>query len=394
MMNRLHYFQDYWRHVNEVNGESTGKVLNLGMGMPSADVFKTPRLLIKKLHESIDAGDYNLYVPPEGDRACLLEIAEYESSLLPPGARPYGEDNVMLVPGGIQAFSMILAELASANDPILIPTPSYFSLAAQSECRAPTCTLPSDGEYNFRAKDIKGALSSIERLGLMWFCQPNNPTGLYIPAEDLGEIIDIAVGRNTHVVIDESCDNYRYVRRRDLSRNISSAAVLRIKTFSKNPNFAGYRLGYLLADSQVLGRLKQVAPMIYANPTVMASRAVLAEFRMRNGKIPDAGDYDKVTLENHARMKQSRDFLYSALREWDRVAEVIEPEACYYMFARFHFPGTGMEFFRQLLYREMLDVVPGVVFGAPPSDAWIRICFARTVDVLQDGLERIGRILS
>lgn len=392
-MNRLDYFQEYWRNVNEANQESSGQVLNLGMGMPPTTVFKSPRLLIQKLHESIDFGDYNLYVPPEGDQACLREIAEYENSQLPPDARRYDTDSVMLVPGGIQAFSAILTTLASTDDPILTPVPSYFSLSAQSERHAPTLPLPSDDELNFRADDLKLAVADADRLGLMWLCQPNNPTGRYIRRAELGQMIDIAVERGCPLVLDESCDNYRFGRHEGLPHNISSDCVIRIRTFSKDPNFAGYRLGYLLADPHVLERLKHVVPMLYGNPTVMATRAILAEFRMRNGKIPDDGDYQETTLANFARMKESRDFLYTALQGWDRVDEVVEPEACYYLYARFHFHGNSLDLCRRLLREEMLDVVPGSVFGVPEDEASIRICFARTTDVLQDGLDRIARVV-
>ncbi|HXM56151.1 MAG TPA: hypothetical protein VOB72_12235, partial [Candidatus Dormibacteraeota bacterium] len=95
-LDRLRHFNDYWSHVNEANRRCGGRVLDMGMGMPPPDLFKTAPVLIDKLHESIDAGDYNLYVPPEGTADCLTEIVEYENSLLPPEAAPYGPENVML----------------------------------------------------------------------------------------------------------------------------------------------------------------------------------------------------------------------------------------------------------------------------------------------------------
>ncbi|MDQ3785626.1 MAG: pyridoxal phosphate-dependent aminotransferase [Actinomycetota bacterium] len=369
-------------------------MLDLGMGMPSPDVFRTPALLIDKLHESIDAGDYNLYVPPEGDTACLAQIVEYENSLLPVGARPYREENVMLVPGGIQGYSAIVSTLVAVGDQILTPVPSYFSLAARSELHTSTVSFPSDHEYNFRARDLKLAIANLDRLKLMWFCQPNNPTGRYIPADELRQMIDLAADRQCHFVIDESCDNYRFTPYVPNPDNITSPQVIRIRTFSKDPNLAGYRLGYLLADPEVLDRLKRVVPVLYGNPTVMATRAVVADLQMRNGHLrDDHDDYAKVTAENHTLMRASRDYLYSALREWDQVADVILPDACYYMFARFHFDGTGPELFTRLLSEQLLNVVPGVVFGTPESEAWVRICFARPIEALQDGLDRIHRVL-
>jgi aspartate/methionine/tyrosine aminotransferase len=394
-MNRLDHFQEYWRQVNQALRTSPGQVLDLGMGMPAPDVFPTPALLTDKLHEAIDAGDYNLYVPPEGDGACLAQIVEYENARLPVGARPYREENVMLVPGGIQGYSAIVSTLVAAGDQILTPVPSYFSLAARSELHTSTVTLPCDDEYNFRAGDLERVLAGADRVKLMWLCQPNNPTGRYIPVEELGRMIEVAAERDCHLVIDESCDNYRFAAPPGGNpRNITSPAVVRIRTFSKDPNLAGYRLGYLLADADVLDRLKAVVPVLYGNPTVMATRAIIADFRMRNGEIQDDGDYAKVNSENFTRMRESRDYLYNALTEWDRVAEVILPDACYYMFVRFHFAGTGPELFRGLLSEQLLNVVPGVVFGAPEDEAWVRICFARSIETLRDGLDRIRHVLA
>jgi aspartate/methionine/tyrosine aminotransferase len=226
----------------------------------------------------------------------------------------------------------------------------------------------------------------------MWFCQPNNPTGLYIPTDELSRVIELARRHDAYVVLDESCDNYRFISHYALPKNISDSHVIRIRTFSKDPNFAGYRLGYILASPVVLDRIKRIAPIHYGNPTVMATRAITTELRIRNRKLHDA-DHEQVTAENFQLMKQSRDFLHERLAAWDHVEEVILPEACYYMYARFRYPGGSQALFTRLVAEENLNVVPGGVFGAPDDQAWLRICFARTRDVLVDGLERLRRVV-
>jgi aspartate/methionine/tyrosine aminotransferase len=45
--------------------------------------------------------------------------------------------------------------------------------------------------------------------------------------------------------------------------------------FSKDPNLAGYRLGYILAAPAVIERLRSLAPILYGNPTVMARIAAI-----------------------------------------------------------------------------------------------------------------------
>lgn len=392
-MNRLDFFNEYWQHVNETQRRSGGRVLDLGMGMPSPKVFKTPLRILQKLHESIDEGDYNLYVPPEGEAECLDEIAEYENASLPAGARPYTREHIMLIPGGIQAFSLILTLLVNKEDRILVPTPSYFSLSALSELRGRTVTLPGNASYNFTSRELEAALVGGSQLRLMWFCQPNNPTGLYIQTEDQRELIEVGRRHQAHVVLDESCDNFRFNPVGQPPENITAPHVIRIRTFSKDPNFAGYRLGYLLADPGFLARLKEVAPILYGNPTVMATRAITTEFKIKNRKLSDT-DYDQVSLENFKRMEQSRNYLYGRLKEWAKVQEVILPDACYYMFVRFDFAGGSRDLFKRFLAEELLNVVPGVVFGAPEAQAWARICFARPIEVLADGIARMMRVVN
>jgi aspartate/methionine/tyrosine aminotransferase len=391
-LDRLQYFNDYWFHVNETNRHCGGRVLDMGMGMPPPDLFRTPPVLIDKLHESIEAGDYNLYVPPEGTADCLTEIVEYENSLLPREAAPYTAENVMLVPGGMQAFSLLLTVLVVKEDQILVPSPSYFSLSALSERRAGTVAVPGDAGHNFQAHAFAAALAGSDRARLAWFCQPNNPTGLYLPTPVLHEVIELAGERDVFVVLDESCDNFCFGPRPPLAENITDPHVIRIRTFSKDPNFAGYRLGYLLANAHVLDRCKELAPVIYGNPTVMATRAITTEFKIRNRKIADA-EHARLAAANVERMRQARDLLHDCLAGWARVEEVVLPDACYYMFVRFDFAQGSRVLTRKLLSDELLNVVPGTVFGAAERDAWVRICFARSPETLLDAVERMRRVV-
>ncbi|MGH7998820.1 MAG: pyridoxal phosphate-dependent aminotransferase [Brasilonema sp.] len=388
-MDRLGYFQEYWKHINAMEPALKSKVIDLGMGMPNPRVFKTPKIILDKLHESIDKGDYNLYIPSEGDVECLEEIAKYENASLPFGAKPYTIENVMLVPGGIQAFSLITEALLEKEDEILVPNPSYFSLAALSELRFKTRIVP-DEQFNFSYEVYRKYLTKYSKLA--WFCHPNNPTGLYIKPEQLGRIIDLAQANGTYVILDESCDNYVFGDRYEKPDTICSSNVVRIKTFSKEPNLAGYRLGYLLADKHLINRFKNISPVLYGNPTVMANRAITTELRIKNGKIQDE-NYDQVVKENEQRIKINRDFMYEQLKKKYGVYDIILPDACYYMFVQFKFASGSLELYKGLLYEELLNVVPGVVFGMPEKEAWVRICFAREHNLLLEGLKRIDSII-
>jgi hypothetical protein len=48
-MDRLGYFQEYWKHINEMDPALKIKVMDLGMGMPDPHVFKTPKIILDQL---------------------------------------------------------------------------------------------------------------------------------------------------------------------------------------------------------------------------------------------------------------------------------------------------------------------------------------------------------
>ena len=359
------------------------------MGMPPSQIFTTPEIILQKLHESIEKGDYNRYIPTEGEQELLHEIAYFENSRLPSERQIYTADHVMIVPGGIQAFSLLTEALLKPSDEVLVPNPSYFSLAALTEMRYQDRTVPAQ-ELNFTAYAYNNAFTLKTKLA--WFCQPNNPTGLYIKSKELSEIIQKAASFNSYIVLDESCDNFVYDSQYRHPSNIVDGHVIRIRTFSKDPNLAGYRLGYIVAPPSIISKLKKLAPLLYGNPNVMALRAVLTELQIKNGHFSNE-DYTETIAYNYSLMKRMRDFLYTNLLASRFVDTVILPDACYYMLARLDYPKGSSDFSNALLKYELLDVVPGTLFGLPEQETWIRMCFARDQKFLEKALAKLEKVL-
>lgn len=389
-MNRLDFFHDYWNPINLLSIEQRKSLMDFGMGMPSPKVFPTPRILIEKLHESIEQGDYCKYMPTEGGHELLHDICTLENQRLTREQKDYKPQNVMLVPGGIQAFSLIVDNLISKTQKILVPNPSYFSLGALSE-EHKLFKVIEGKDLNFTFMDYVEMFK--EDVGLAWFCQPNNPTGLYIKDSELTGIINLANDNSCFVVLDESCDNYRYIEDPGLPVNIRYENVIRIRTFSKDPNLAGLRLAYILASENVISRLKRISPILYGNPNVIGIRAIHAYIRLRSGAVSDE-NYSDLENKNFELMKRSRDFIYNKFNQCLQVENVILPEACYYMFVMLRFSGGSRMFQKLLLEHELLDVVPGTIFGVSDNENWIRVCFARDEEFLSSSFKKIQRVLN
>jgi histidinol-phosphate aminotransferase len=82
-------------------------------------------------------------------------------------------------------------------------------------------------------------------------CNPNNPTGTYLPAERIGAFME-EVPKRTTVILDEAYIEFQAVddpaRTVDLMASFPNLVLLR--TFSKIYGLAGLRVGYALCSPQ------------------------------------------------------------------------------------------------------------------------------------------------
>ena len=113
------------------------------------------------------------------------------------------------------------------------------------------------------------------RTKLLFVCNPNNPTGTMVSADEVEQLM-ARVPEHVIVVFDEAY--FEYVRRSDFPDSMAyvkqgrNAIVLR--TFSKIYGLAGLRIGYGVTTPEITNFLNRVRPPFNANS--IAQRAALA----------------------------------------------------------------------------------------------------------------------
>ncbi len=138
---------------------------------------------------------------------------------------------------------------------------------------------------------------------LTFLCSPNNPTGTVESPEVVRRVVAAAPGL---VVVDEAYGQFASWSALDLRGQPGTAGVVVVRTFSKTWALAGVRLGYLVADPEVvaacwdaalpyhLSTLTQVAGVLaLAHGTDMAAR-VAAVTSERTRLAAALGDLDGV----------------------------------------------------------------------------------------------------
>ena len=152
---------------------------------------------------------------------------------------------------------------------------------------ATTIRVQLDSQYSHDLKKIRAAVN--DKTGMVYICNPNNPTATIVSAEATRAFVD-SMPPEVPVVIDEAYHHYvedpAYASAIPLAKQGKSVVVMR--TFSKIYGMAGLRMGYAVGRGDLISRMSPYKIWLNTNTlTVAAALASLEdkEFVDRNRKL-------------------------------------------------------------------------------------------------------------
>jgi histidinol-phosphate aminotransferase len=134
-------------------------------------------------------------------------------------------------------------------------------------------------ERNFTA-DVDAILAAVsERTKIVFLANPNNPTGTYLPFE---EVKRLQAGLPAHVLLVLDAAYAEYVRRNDYSSGLELVAtsdnVVMTRTFSKIHGLAALRLGWMVGPAHVIDALNRIRGPFNVNaPAIEAGIAAMGD---------------------------------------------------------------------------------------------------------------------
>lgn len=159
--------------------------------------------------------------------------------------------------GADEMIDLISKTLLEKNDEVIIADitfPRYMATAKMMDAKPVIVPLK---DYTY---DLKGMLDAItEKTKLIWLCNPNNPTGTMLTEKEILEFLD-RVPSHIVVAYDEA---YRdYVTRDDFLDNSIKLIdkytnLIVMRTFSKAYGLAGLRVGYIVADKNIVENINK-----------------------------------------------------------------------------------------------------------------------------------------
>jgi histidinol-phosphate aminotransferase len=186
-------------------------------------------------------------------------------------------------------------------------------------------------DFSLDLAKAKADISAIKP-ALTFITSPNNPTGTTVTLEEISELADAAAKINGLLIVDEAYAEFS---------NQPSAVTLIgkypnlvvIRTMSKAFAFAGARLGYLIADPEVVSAMFLVRLPYHLSSLTQAAAEVALEF-------------EKELLGTVSSLIESRKIVASELEKMG--LQVIPSQANFLLF-------TGFSQEPSQLWRQLLD---------------------------------------
>lgn len=373
---RLQNFPEYIfsrlnKEVAKVEATTGRKVLNFGAGSP--DVPPSPEY-VEKLTEFIHDSKAHVY-PGYGP------IPEYRDALISWHKNRFGvtleKDEVYSLFGEKQAIALLPLAFLDEDDEVLIPDPGYQGFAGPAVmigAKAVYYDLLEEDKYAINIDSLQAKVT--ERTKFMWVNAPSNPLGSVLSFDKLKAIVDFAKKNDIFIVYDNAYSEITfdgYVAPSILQIEGAKDIAVEINSFSKSFSLAGYRLGWIVGNKDIIATLAKVKSQMdsgIARPLQQLGAYILTH--------PDK-KWQEQMIQSY---KDRRDRIAIHLDKLGLIFTL--PQASLYIWAKIPDEATDSETYAMnLLHEKQILLTPGVAFGNN-GKRHVRVSICVNIDSIEE----------
>jgi len=241
-----------------------GVSLAIGAVAPKCNLLRPENALGANARLRLDLNE-NAYGPSgaavEAIHAGVQSVGHFPDSsdtLISSLAKAHGvhSDQILIGAGTSEVLRMAALACLGAGRKLVMAAPTYDVIAKYAKARgAEISAVPLTRAY---AHDLDAMLATINSsTGLVYICNPNNPTGTLTDWHALEAFIK-AVPESVIVILDEAYHEYAGGSKAygsAITHHLRRSNLVVTRTFSKAYGLAGLRVGYAVGASATLKRL-------------------------------------------------------------------------------------------------------------------------------------------
>ena len=374
-----YYFSRKLKEIAAMNAERTARgedpVINLGIGSPDG---MPPAEAVEALCESSRQQGNHAYQSYVGLPELRQAFADWYSRWYGVELDPTREIQPLV--GSKEGILLISLAFLNAGDKVLVPDPGYPTYSSASKLVEAEIVTYDLKEGNGWQPDFE-ALEKMDLSGvkIMWTNYPNMPTGAPATRELYSKLVDFGCRHGIMICNDNP---YSFILNDNplsiLAEPGAMECCLELNSLSKAHNMAGWRVGMVAADSEVIAQILKVKSQM------------------------DSGMFKPLQLAAVEALRQGPEWFAELNAEYAR-RRVLAGEIFDLLGAEYDHDSSGMFLWGKvnqsgevisdrLLYEAGVFITPGFIFGKN-GEQYIRISLCAKPEVLQEAAGRVARCI-
>ena len=351
--------------------------VNLSQGFPD---FDPPKQITDRLSEVASEGphQYALTWGAKNFRDAIAAKYEHFS-----GIKVDPESEIVVTCGSTEAMMATMLSITNPKDKVVIFSPFYENYGADTILSGaePIYVPLVPPDFTFSIEQLENAFKQGAKALIL--CNPSNPCGKVFTFEELTAIADVVKKYDAYVVTDEVYEHIVYAPNKHIYMQALDGMRERTivcNSLSKTYSITGWRLGYVIANPEIIDRVKKVHDFL-----TVGAAAPLMEAATVGLKFDDKY-YDELAA-HYAHMKE---VFVGGLKKLG--LKYTDPQGAYYVLVDVSEFGVkdDVKFCEWLAQYVGVAAVPGSSFFREDVHNLIRFHFAKQDDTLNEAINRLA----
>ena len=350
--------------------------VNLSQGFPD---FAPPKAITDRLAQVAAEGPHQYAITwgAQNFREALAMKHQHFS-----GMKVNPNEEIVVTCGSTEAMMAAMMSIVNPGDKVAIFSPFYENYGADTILSgAEPIYIPLvPPEFKFDGNLLEEAFRQGAKALIL--CNPSNPCGKVFSLEEMTLIADIVKKYDGYVITDEVYEHIIYAPYRHVY--MASLPGMRERTIicnslSKTYSITGWRLGYVIASSAIIDRVKKVHDFL----TVGAAAPLM------EAAVTGLNFGDEYYQELQAHYTHMKNLFAGGLQQLG--FKITEPQGAYYVLLDVSEFGVQDDYAFAAWMAEKVGVaaVPGSSFFREPVHHLVRFHFAKEDATLNEALNRL-----
>ena len=345
----------------EVSGK---KIIHMEVGEPD---YSAPARVGAALADSFKMKYYH-YTDTQG-------IAKLRDAIASKEGGGIAKDQVIVTPGGrFAVFSAITSLLRAGQELIVIEPawPAYKECAGFVGAKTKILRTTLENKWVPDIKQLEGIINSSTKMIVLNY--PNNPTGKVLDHKTTKKIVQVAKDHGLYLLSDEVYADYVFGEFRSILKYDYTKSIV-VGSFSKRYAMTGFRVGYGIANRDIISRMARVQAVAITSVAEPMQRAALAALEVDPS-------------ENIQLMKSRLGFICNKLEKMP--LRYIKPDGAMYVYPELQ-KGEDLPIVEKLLEKGVA-IAPGSGFG-DAYKRFVRISACQPEKMLEKGLDVLASVI-